>query len=129
VSVRARPPVLAEFLQIGTKFRGTKKSPGANAGAVYCNPSTQGFFEGACRAVLHVGEHVGVGVQGDGYAGMPQHLGDNLRVDVLREQQRGARMPKIVKAYLGQARPLEQGLEEMSGDVAQIKRLTYLRGE
>src|SRR5918998_3666396 len=34
----------------------------------YCNPSTEGFLEGAGRAVLHVGEHVGVGIQGDGDA-------------------------------------------------------------
>jgi hypothetical protein len=37
VSVRARPPVPAESLQINVKLRGAKESPGANAGAVYCN--------------------------------------------------------------------------------------------
>ena len=72
---------------------------------------------------------MGVGIQGDGYASMAQHLGDHLRVHILREQECGARMPEVMEANLRQARPLEQGLEEMSGDVAQIKRLTYLRGE
>jgi hypothetical protein len=32
--------------------------------------------------VLHVGEDVGVGVEGDGYGGVPEHLRDDLRVDV-----------------------------------------------
>jgi hypothetical protein len=37
-----------------------------------------------------------VGVQGDGDAGMTQHLRDDFEINVLREQQRGARMPEIV---------------------------------
>ena len=52
-----------------------------------------------------------VGIQGNGDAGMPQQLRDNLGVDVLGEQQRGARVPEIVKAYLGQPGPPEQGFE------------------
>jgi hypothetical protein len=70
-----------------------------------------------------------VGIQGDGYACAPQHLRDNLGVDVLGEQQRGARVPEIVKAYLGQPHPLDQGLEAVRGDEAPIQRLPYLRGE
>jgi hypothetical protein len=85
--VRSRPwsPVVREHRVGSSPTSGTRKIPAnvaknaARKGKPrrerrgrllqpYCNPSTEGFFEGACRAVLHVGEHVGVGVQGDGYA-------------------------------------------------------------
>jgi hypothetical protein len=38
---------------------------------------------------LHVGEHVRVGVERNGYGGMPRHFRDELEVDVLGEKQRG----------------------------------------
>jgi hypothetical protein len=72
---------------------------------------------------------VRVGVERDGDAGVAQHLGDHLRVHVLGEQERGARVPEIVEAYLRQARPLEQGLEAMRGDVLAGERLAALGGE
>ncbi len=70
-----------------------------------------------------------VGVERDGYAGMAQHLGDHLRVHILGEQDRGARVPEVVEAYLGQPRPLEQRLEAVCGDVAAVQRLADLGGE
>ena len=72
---------------------------------------------------------MGVGIQGDGYAGMAQHLGDHLRVHILGEQECGARMPEVVEANLRQARPLEQGLEAVGGDVLAGERLATLGGE
>ena len=72
---------------------------------------------------------MGVGIQGDGYAGMTQHLGDHLRVHILGEQQCGARMPEVVEADLRERRPLEQGLEAVSGDVLAGERRAALGGE
>ena len=37
------------------------------------------------------------------------------------EQQRGARVPEVVKPYLRQPRPLEQGLEAVRGDVVTVQ--------
>jgi hypothetical protein len=51
----------------------------------YCNPFLpQRVLKGAGRAILHGGQYVGVGIQGYGYGGVPQHLGDYLGVDVPR---------------------------------------------
>ena len=44
----------------------------------------QRVLKGAGRAILHSGQYVRVGVQGYGYGGVPQHLGDYLGVDVPR---------------------------------------------
>ena len=44
----------------------------------YTNALGKGILHRFSGTVLHVGEHVGVGVQGDGDAGMPQHLGVRL---------------------------------------------------
>jgi hypothetical protein len=41
---------------------------------------------------------VGVGVKGDGYRGVSQHLGDDLGIDVSRQEQRSARVPEVVEA-------------------------------
>jgi hypothetical protein len=60
---------------------------------------------------------------------MPQHLGDHLWVHVLGEQERGARVPEVVEAYLRQACPLEQGLEAAGSDVLAGERRAALRGE
>ena len=64
----------------------------------YCNPLPQHIFEGTGRAVLHGGEDVGVGVKGDGYRGVSQHLRDDLGIDVSRQEQRRARVPEVVEA-------------------------------
>jgi hypothetical protein len=60
---------------------------------------------------------------------LAQHLGDHLWVHVLREQERGARVPEVVKPYLRQPSPLEQGLEAMRGNVAAVQRLPSFRRE
>jgi hypothetical protein len=67
---------------------------------------------------------VRVGVEGDGYGGVPEHVRDDLGVNVLGEQERGARVPEAVEAYLRQPGPLEQGLEAVRGNVAAVQRLT-----
>jgi hypothetical protein len=72
---------------------------------------------------------VRVGVQGNGYGGVPKHLGHYLRVDVFGKQQRGACMPKVVETYLGQSRPPEQGLEAVCRDEATVEGLPRLGGE
>ena len=43
---------------------------------------------------------MGIGVEGYGYGCMSKHLGDDLRVHVAGEQQRGARVPEVVKTDL-----------------------------
>jgi hypothetical protein len=42
-----------------------RRSPGVHAGAFSCNASADGFFESADHAVLHVGKHMRVGIEGD----------------------------------------------------------------
>ncbi len=69
---------------------------------------------------------MGIGVQGYGYGGVAEHLGDYLRVYVPTEEQRGARMAQIVEADLGKTGFLQERLEAMLGDVAPIQELPDL---
>ena len=41
-----------------------------------------------------------VGVEGDGYGGVAEHLGYYLRVDAFADEQRGAGVAEIVKAQV-----------------------------
>ena len=43
---------------------------------------------------------MGVSVEGDGYGGVAEHLGDYLRVDSFAQEERGARMAEIVEAQV-----------------------------
>jgi hypothetical protein len=61
----------------------------------------EGVFEGAYGVFLHGGQHVGVGAQGNGYGGIPEHLGHYLGVDVAGEPLGGARVAQVVKACIG----------------------------
>src|SRR5918994_4882703 len=45
----------------------------------YTNALRKRLFHSCNRAILHVGKHVRIGIERDGYAGMAQHLGDDLR--------------------------------------------------
>jgi hypothetical protein len=69
----------------------------------YCNASAEGFFKGAGGAVLHVGEHVRVGVERNGYRSVTEKFLDELGVSPLSQQQCRAGVAKVVKANaLGQ---------------------------
>jgi hypothetical protein len=70
---------------------------------------------------------VRVGLEGDGYGSVPEHLGHYLWVDVLDEQQRGACVPEVVEAYLWQSRPLEQRLESVRRDVVTVLGALLIR--
>ena len=78
---------------------------------------------------MHIRQDVRVEVQGDGDAGVPEHFGHHLGVDVLREQDRRASVSKIMEAYLRKPRPLKQGLETARREVAAVKGLPHLGGE
>jgi hypothetical protein len=45
---------------------------------VYTNRLEQCLFHPCGSLISHVGEHVGVGIQGSGYGGMTEHLRDYL---------------------------------------------------
>jgi len=45
---------------------------------LYCNPLLEGILEGFGGALLHIQEHVRVGVERYGYGGMAEHLEDYL---------------------------------------------------
>ncbi len=61
-------------------------------------PSLQGVFERTNNILLHRRQHVRVGVDGDGYGGVPEHLGYDLGADIMGEQQCGAGVPEVVEA-------------------------------
>ena len=72
-------------------------STGANLLQPYCNPLTKCILHSFGGLVLHVRKHVAVCIQGYGDAGVTEHLGDYLRVDIPAEKQRSTRMPQIVE--------------------------------
>jgi hypothetical protein len=90
------------------------------SGASYCNPLTQRVLKDPSCTLLHVGKHVGIGIQGYGYSGVSQHLGDDLGVDVPAQQQRRARVPKVVEPDGGKYGLLE---EEREGPLPKIGRV------
>jgi hypothetical protein len=60
---------------------------------------------------------------------MSEHLGDDLRVHVAGEEQRGARMPEVVEADLWQSGLLQERLELQLGDSTPVEWLSGLGGE
>src|SRR5215207_1342603 len=60
---------------------------------------------------------------------MSKHFGDDLRVHVAGEQQRGARMPEVVEADLRQSGALQERLELQLGDSTPVEWLSGLGGE
>jgi hypothetical protein len=88
VWVRVPPPLLEETPANPHKNSTAERSPPFSSGLFYTDYYTNALGKG----VLHRGEYMRVGVQGDGDTGVPQHLGDDLGVHVLAEVQRGARM-------------------------------------
>jgi hypothetical protein len=116
-----------------TKNQIRVKRPGENVGPLYTNYYTNALrkrlFHRFSSARLHVREHVRVSVERDGYGGVTQHLRDDLRVDILGEQQRRARVSKIVEADLWHLRLLQQRLKAVRSDVAAVQRLPRFRRE
>lgn len=82
--------------------------------------SSQGVVHRPGCDVPHAGYHVAVGVEGDADVGVPEHLGDDLRVDALREQQGGAGVPQVVEANVRQPRLLEERLEVPRDEVLRV---------
>jgi hypothetical protein len=80
-----------------------------------------GLFHRCRGPVPHVRQHVGIGVEGDGYGCMSEHLRDDLRVHVAGEKQRCARVPQVVKTDLWEAGVLEQRLELECCDGAPVE--------
>lgn len=74
-------------------------------GAVYCNRtatrsrlrSGEHFLKSLRGLFLHVGEEVGVDVEGDRHGGVSEHLRDYFRVDVSGEEKRGAGVTEVVE--------------------------------
>jgi len=58
------------------------QQPCSNAGG---RKLAECFLQGFRGPLLHVGEYVRVGIEGDSYGGVSEHLGDDLRVDVPRK--------------------------------------------
>src|SRR5215203_6428495 len=74
---------------------------------LYCNPvgpelqhASERRFHRIDGTILHVGQDVGVDVEGDGYGGVAEHLGDHLHVDTLSQEQGGTGMPEVVETQI-----------------------------
>ena len=60
-------------------------------------PLTQRFVDRGRRGTVHAGQDVGVGVEGEGDAGVSEELLDVLGVDISGEKQGGAGVPEVVE--------------------------------
>jgi hypothetical protein len=59
---------------------------------------------------------------------MPQHLGDDLGIDVPAEKERRARVPEVVEAYRRHTCTLKER-PATAGDEVAVQRFTYLGSE
>jgi hypothetical protein len=62
----------------------------ANLLQPYCNASSKRLLQGAGGTILHIRKDMRVGVKCDRGARVPQHLGDELGIDVSPQQKRNA---------------------------------------
>ena len=85
--------------------------------------SDQDTLHGRHSSVLHVPQHLRVGVHRLGYRGVSQHLLHHLRVLSLRQQGRGARVPEVVDRYPGSSSPFQ---ERLRGEVRVGVRLVSI---
>ena len=74
--------------------------PGLRYTNGYTNAPLQGFIHHVCRLVAHARQHVGIGIQGDGYGGVSEEFLDDLGVHALAEKERGAGVAEVVEAGL-----------------------------
>ena len=68
---------------------------------LYCNPSAESLVHSVCQTVAHAGQHVAVGVQGNGFGGVAQELLHEFDVHSFAKQQGCTGMPQVVKTYVG----------------------------
>ena len=74
---------------------------------LYCNPSAESLVHSVCQTVAHAGQHVAVGVQGNGFGGVAhfggvaQKLLHEFDVHSFAKQQGCTGMPQVVKTYVG----------------------------
>ncbi len=80
---------------------GNVKGSGATTGAHYTSFCTsalrQRLLHSSDRAVLMLGQDVAVSVECYRYGRVPQHLGNDLGVDVLEQQDGGCGVPELMK--------------------------------
>jgi hypothetical protein len=82
----------------------------------YTNALLQSFVHHVCCLVSHARQHVGVGIQGDGYGGVPEEFLDDLGMHALAEKECGARVTEVVEAgLLRQPGPLKEPKEGTAG--------------
>ena len=70
-----------------------------NYTSFYTNALGKGLLHSHDDAVLRVGQDVAVGVERYRYVRMPQHLGDDLGVDVLEQQYGRGGVPELVERH------------------------------
>jgi hypothetical protein len=91
------------------------------------NPLTQRVLQGAGRAVLHVGQHVGICVQGDSYGGVPQHSETILGLTLLPSKRVAHVCPRSWGRMAGS--PAFARSEGPLPEVAGVQGGAPLRGE
>jgi len=86
-------------------------------------------IRGPGRLPVHRWRGVAIKVQGDGDGSVAQHIGHQLGVDPLPQQQRGGAMPEIVKTDVGKASPLQEPPEGPPDKVSGLYGVAYSVGE
>jgi hypothetical protein len=80
-------------------------------------------------ALLHVGEDVGIGVHRLGDVRVAEHLLNYLRVDVLRQEERGARVAEVVEPYPRESGAFQKRIEGSVYQVSHVERTAREGGE
>ena len=119
--VRVPPPALREIPANGYNFYKQREAPDALGGGRGSSSSAKGLLHRGSGVLLHVRQHVRVGIQNYGDGGVAEHLRDDLGVYVPAEKECGARVSEIVKTYLRYSSSLQERLESVRRDVAAVQ--------
>jgi hypothetical protein len=83
----------------------------------------------ACGLIAHARHYVGVGVERYRHCGVAQELLDELGVGSFTEQQRGARVPEVVEADVGEIRLPQEGGERTLAHVGGVEGGSRVRAK
>lgn len=87
------------------------------------------LLHSCCRLLLHVGQHVGIGIECNSNGSMAQHFADDFGINAPPQQECRRRMPEVVEANPRQPGTIQQPIEVGAGQLDAAERAPNGIGE